>query len=513
MLPLLQVEGLGKRFGGVVAVADVSLHAERGEILGIIGPNGAGKSTLISLIAGARKPTTGRVLLDGRRIDGLRPYRAARLGVGRTYQTPRPFRGMTVRENVKVGADRGVTSGESCRRVDHALGLTGLMAFADRDAGDLNLLQLKRLELARALSVQPSLLLLDEIGAGLTAAELRSLVHLLASVRESGIAIIVIEHVIDFIMEVADRIVVMERGRVRSTGSPDEVARDPLVIDAYLGVAGDDRGGDTGADDVAALETPHTVGSATVAPTSSAHAPADTAGSGDGDRREPLLAVSDLVMRYGKVTALNGVTLEVAPGEAVAVLGPNGAGKSTLCRALIGLARPASGAVLVDGHDVSGWPATRRVRECGLALCPEGRHVFAEQTVVENLLLGGVTSEPKAVAARLDLVLDLFPELRERTGQAAGTLSGGEQQMLAIGRSLLSGPRALIVDELSLGLTPQVAMRIYESLHRMLADGLTIVVIEQHVGEALWMARRAYVLERGRVAFADTSRHIRESRG
>ena len=507
MAPLLEVRDVTKRFGGVVAVADVSLGVERGEVLGVIGPNGAGKTTLLGLVAGGHRPSSGEINFDGHRVDRLSTHRVARLGVGRTYQTPRPFTGMTVRENLQVAAAGG-RRGRSGPDVDEILAVTGLAGEAGRPAGALTLLALKRLELARALALAPGLLLLDEIGAGLTAPELRRLLDLLAAVRSLGVTMVVIEHVIDFIMEVADRVVVMDMGHVRASGTPEEVARDPVVIDAYLGV---DRE-PAAAAPPAAGKAAGSDGAETAVMASAAVPTAAAPGRNSDGPPRALVEVRDLHVSYAKVRALNGVSLSVREGEAVAVLGPNGAGKSTLCRALMGLVRPAGGAVLVDGEDVTTWATERRVREARMALCPEGRHVFADQSVVENLELGAVAAGRRAREERLDSVLALFPELAERTRQQAGTLSGGQQQMLAIGRSLMADPRLLVVDELSLGLTPQVAMRIYDSLRLMLARGLTLVVVEQHVGEALEIAEEAYVMERGNVVFRDTARHIRGSK-
>jgi branched-chain amino acid transport system ATP-binding protein len=477
--PLLRVDNVSKRFGGLVAVDSLSLDVEEGEVLGVVGPNGAGKSTLLSLVAGSQRPSTGEIWLDGRRIDGLRAFQVARLGIGRTFQTPRPFHRMTVRDNLRVAAAARATEGRGRRLdVDAILELTGLSHLADRPAGALTLLELKRLELARQLALGPRLLLLDEIGAGLTGSELARLADFLTEIRELGLTLVIIEHVLHFVMDLADRVAVMDMGRVRAVGPPEEIARDPLVIDAYLGERQERNSPEN-------------------RPRVSVTAP--DAGKGE-EAGDVLVRATDLWASYGMVRALNGVGLEVRAGQAVAVLGPNGAGKSTLCKALLGLVPLQSGTVEVDGEDITRWPTERRVRESRLVLCPEGRHVFAAQTVLENLKLGRVASRG-ARDDRLDMVLDLFPELETRTGQLAGTLSGGEQQMLAIARALMSNPRVLIVDELSLGLTPAVGMRIYERLHRMLERGLTLLLVEQYISEVLATASSVYLLERGTVIF------------
>jgi branched-chain amino acid transport system ATP-binding protein len=479
---------VSKRFGGLVAVDNFSLDVEEGEVLGVVGPNGAGKSTLLSLVAGSQRPSAGEIWLDGRRIDGLQAFQVARLGIGRTFQTPRPFHRMTVRDNLRVAAAARTTDGRGLRLdVDAVLELTGLSHFAASPAGALTLLELKRLELARQLALGPRLLLLDEIGAGLTGPELARLASFLTEIRELGVTLVIIEHVLHFVLDLADRVVVMDMGRVRAVGPPEQVARDPLVIDAYMGERQERTRPES-------------------RPRVSVGDPEAGQAKETGD---VLVRATDLWASYGMVRALNGVELEVRAGEAVAVLGPNGAGKSTLCKALVGLVPLRRGTVEVDGEDITRWPTERRVRESRLVLCPEGRHVFAAQTVLENLKLGGTTSRG-ARSDRLAMVLDLFPELETRTGQLAGTLSGGEQQMLAIARALMSNPRVLVVDELSLGLTPAVGIRIYERLHRMRERGLTLLLVEQYISEVLAAASRVYLLERGTVVFSGDPWDIQE---
>ena len=504
MTALLRIRDITKRFGGVTAVDGVSLDLEPGEILGIVGPNGAGKSTLLSLIAGGQRPTSGEIWLGDQRIHGRRAYQVARLGIGRTFQTPRPFRRMTVRDNLRVSAAAPAWHrGDVRLPVDEILELTELTQFAGRQAGALTLLELKRLELARELALGPRLLLLDEIGAGLTPAEFARLAALLARIRQRGVALVVIEHVIQFILGIADRVAVMDQGKIKAVGTPETIAADPLVVDAYLGKRPE-------AAPAGAGEPAGPGGPAVPVPGSAATAVAVAPSGGAGAETSagaPLLKVAGLSVSYGMVRAVTGVDFEIHAGEAVALLGPNGAGKSTVCKAIMGLVRPAAGTVEVDGKDVTRWPTERRVREARLVLCPEGRHVFASQTVLENLQLGAVSARDPA-AETLELVFDLFPELKPRTGQLAGTLSGGQQQMLAIGRGLMGRPRVLIVDELSLGLTPEVGLRIYDRLRQMLGRGLTLILVEQYVSEALATASRAYLLERGAVVFTGSPRAI-----
>jgi branched-chain amino acid transport system ATP-binding protein len=212
-----------------------------------------------------------------------------------------------------------------------------------------------------------------------------------------------------------------------------------------------------------------------------------------------LLSVSGLSVRYGGIEALQAVGLEVGAGEAVAILGPNGAGKTTLLRALAGLTAPAAGTVALDGEDVTGAPAERLVA-AGLALVPEGRGVFADLSVRDNLILGGYRRR----RPELEDAFELFPILRARARQRAGTLSGGEQQMLAIGRALMARPKLLMLDEPSLGLAPLAVRQVVDRLLALRARGTTILIVEQNVRAALRVATRGYVLGRGRVVLAGT---------
>jgi branched-chain amino acid transport system ATP-binding protein len=220
----------------------------------------------------------------------------------------------------------------------------------------------------------------------------------------------------------------------------------------------------------------------------------------------PLLEVKNLTVKYGNVEALHGVDLAVAAGEIVAILGANGAGKSTTLRALSGLVKVARGEIRFDGRPVHGVPAHERVR-LGIAQSPEGRRIFGTLTVRENLLLGAFTrDDEKDVAETARWIYELFPVLEKRRTQLAGTLSGGEQQMLAIGRALMARPRVLLLDEPSLGLAPLLVRAIFHTIREINAStGVTVVLVEQNARAALKLAHRGYVLEVGRIVLADSA--------
>jgi branched-chain amino acid transport system ATP-binding protein len=219
----------------------------------------------------------------------------------------------------------------------------------------------------------------------------------------------------------------------------------------------------------------------------------------------PILELRDVRVAYGKVQALHGVSLAVRRGEVVALLGANGAGKTTTLRAISGLLRPTAGEILFEGRSIAGRRADEVLR-AGIAHSPEERHVWPEMTVDENLRLGGyVCKDRKEIERRIGVILHRFPRLRERSRQLAGTLSGGEQQMLAIGRALMSEPTLLLLDEPSLGLSPKMSQEVMGVVRELQAHGVTILLVEQNVYSALSVASRAYVLETGKVVANDSS--------
>jgi branched-chain amino acid transport system ATP-binding protein len=221
-----------------------------------------------------------------------------------------------------------------------------------------------------------------------------------------------------------------------------------------------------------------------------------------------LLEIKDLVLRYGRIDALHGISLTVAEGEIVALIGANGAGKTTTMRAISGLRPVAGGSISFNGEDITKLRADLRVRR-GICQAPEGRGVFPGMTVLENLDMGAYTRRDSAgIAADLDRVFGLFPRLAERRRQAGGTLSGGEQQMLAVARALMSRPRLLLLDEPSMGLAPMVIQQIFDIITEINQQGTTILLVEQNAQQALSRAHRAYVLETGRIVREGTGRDL-----
>lgn len=236
---ILEVRNLSRRFGGLWALRDVSFSVAKGQIVGIIGPNGAGKSTLINLVTGQLRPTTGQILIDGKDVTGARPWVIATNRVARTFQIVKPFRGLTVRENVAIGAmngyDRDRSVLDALATADELLDLVGIAHRAESAPGQLSVADARRLELAKALACRPRLLLLDEVMAGLRHQEIDSAVELIHRLRDGGITIVAIEHVMKAIISISDHVLVLHHGSILAEGPPHQVLSDERVVEAYLG--------------------------------------------------------------------------------------------------------------------------------------------------------------------------------------------------------------------------------------------------------------------------------------
>ncbi|AOF20626.1 branched-chain amino acid ABC transporter ATP-binding protein [Yersinia enterocolitica] len=216
-----------------------------------------------------------------------------------------------------------------------------------------------------------------------------------------------------------------------------------------------------------------------------------------------MLSFNQVSAHYGKIQALHQVSLHIQQGEIVTLIGANGAGKTTLLGTLCGEPRATEGSIIFGEQDITGWQTARIMREA-IAIVPEGRRVFSRMTVEENLAMGGFFADRQQYQQRIERVYDLFPRLFERRGQRAGTMSGGEQQMLAIGRALMSQPKLLLLDEPSLGLAPIIILQIFDTIQQLREEGMTIFLVEQNANQALKLADRGYVLENGRIVLEDT---------
>lgn len=474
--PALSVENLTVTYQGLTAVDGVSFHVNRGEIVGLIGPNGAGKTTLINAISGLARPAAGRICVDGRPIGGRPAHEIARLGIARTFQGIRLFGGMTVLENVACAAAMagGHRTGMSVLR-----GL-GALSEVFEDAKDvavrmpdgLSYPDRRRVEIARALASDPDIILLDEPAAGMAGEDIEGVRNLVKMIAAQGKAVLLIDHHMDLIMNTCDRIVVLHHGAKLAEGTPEEIRSHPEVIDAYLGKAG------------------------------LASAGAERCGEMGGDA---VLRLEGVHAGYGAAEVIAGVDLEIRRGEIVCLVGANAAGKSTLLKTIAGTVRPTGGSIYLRTSRTGGLRRINGMKPSdilllGAALVPEGRQIFGRLTVAENLYVGAYSVTDAAVIRdRLDYVYGLFPRLKERANQKAGTLSGGEQQMLAIARALMSGPEILFMDEPTMGLAPVVVEDVLAAVEAVGRAGATVVLVEQNARAAFSVAHRGYVLSRGRI--------------
>ena len=485
----MSAQGLGKQFGGVNAVSDLCFTVATAGITSLIGPNGAGKSTALNMLSGFYAPTLGSFALGGHVLAGLSAMQIARRGVARTYQTSLLFNTLSVADNVLLAMCRGklggllgcahLRSAGALKRAHALLNYCGYQGRLDEPAANLAHVDRRLVEIARALALDPDALLLDEPAAGLSREDKASLAMLLRRIADAGITVLLVEHDMTLVMDISDHIVVLDAGQRLALGTPAEVQSNPAVRQAYLGEA--------------------LLDNTNASPAANPEKPAD----------EPafeMLGVNALVAGYGGDPVLHSVDLQVRRGEVIALLGANGAGKSTFMRSLAGLHRPVQGGIHLEGRDVTQSSA-EDVVAWGMVLVPEGRQVFPELSVLDNIRLGAFLY-PEDRDARVETMLVRFPRLRERLHQRAGLLSGGEQQVLAIARALMSKPRVLLLDEPSLGLAPKVIAELFASMVDMRRSGMTLLLVDQMAGLALALADGAYVMEGGRIVAQGTASDI-----
>ncbi len=502
----LSVVSLSKSFGGVRAVDDVSFQIKDGEFLALIGPNGAGKSTCFNMINGQIVPDSGEILFRGRNIAGLPPRAIWRLGAGRTFQVAATFNSMTVAENVQIALishkgevfrfGRPAITRHRTQALD-LLDQVGMLKAADVPCRQLSYGDVKRVELAIAFANDPNLLLVDEPTAGMAPRERNDLIKLLKQmVIERGISVLFTEHSMDVVFAYADRIIVMARGRIIADSDPLSIRNDPQVQATYLGTGStfEHRGRD---------------------PSVSATGALSSAGQGTETSRETLLQVEGLNAWYAAAHILHGINLRVGRGEVVAVMGRNGVGKSTTMKAIMGLIHRRAQCLNFNQSDISGLRPFEIAR-LGLGFTPEDRRIFADLTVLENLEIGQMRPRFFANGTRgptwtTEKLFALFPNLAETRYRRARNLSGGEQQMLTVARTLMGNPLLVLLDEPSEGVAPLIVEQMANALHELKKEGLSTLVSEQNIHFAEIVADRVYALEKGQIRWegsvADLSRN------
>jgi branched-chain amino acid transport system ATP-binding protein len=481
-MSLLNVQHLHKAFGGNQAVNDVSFQLQAGELLALIGPNGAGKSTTFNLVNGQLTPDSGSIHLDGVSLLGRKPDTLWRMGVSRTFQMAQTFGSLTVAENVQMALLSA--DGQSLcawQRATHyrrgdALQLleqVQLDTQATRACSALAYGDVKRLELAMALANEPRLLLMDEPTAGMAPDERHALMALTRSlVSQRGVAVLFTEHSMDVVFEHADRVLVMARGALIAQGTPAQVQASPQVQAVYFGSG-------------------KTFGDSSTRPA----IPAETSAHATPTAATSLLSVQGLNAWYGAAQVLFNAQLDVQRGEVVALTGPNGAGKSSTLKAIMGLMPRRTGRVIFAGHDISSAEPHQAAR-LGLGYVPEDRRIFTDLTVLENLQLGMQAARHHTTPQwSLEQIFELFPNLADMQQRPASHMSGGEQQMLTVARTLMGNPLMVLLDEPSEGLAPVIVEQMGDMILALKRQGVSVLLSEQNTHFAQWVSDRSYALE------------------
>lgn len=487
----LEVQQMAISFGGIKAVDQVDLIVQAGKITSIIGPNGAGKTTLLNLLTGFYTSESGSVNLGKLDLTGKNPLQTVHGGLSRTFQTTRLFNSLSVLDNLKVayvgdhldnifGALIGWNNQPQASVDTKLISLLAFVGFKGNIytlAEGLSFGERRLVEIARALATSPQVILLDEPAAGLGRQQREWLGKLLRRLANGGIKIIVIEHDMGLVMEISDRVVVLEQGQVICDDTPEVVQNDPQVLEAYLGVGSDN------------------IASSAINSTNST---------------TPILRVENITAGYGKLKVLQDLSLKVHQGELVAVIGSNGAGKTTLLKSIAQLLTPQSGKIWFRNQNLTKL-APHQLAKQGIVLIPEGRQIFTQLSVIDNLRLGGFNRRDTQISTDIDKMFHRFPALKSLQSQRAGLLSGGEQQMLAIARGLMAKPKILLLDEPSLGLAPQLVVSLYETLASLCEEGISILLVDQMAQLAFSVAHRLYILDTGKIVQAGTPAELKQN--
>ena len=466
-MALLELDGVTRHYGALVALDQVAMQVEEGEVRAVIGPNGAGKTTLFNVITGTVKPTAGAIRFAGQPIAGLPSHRICRLGISRTFQITALFPEMSARENARLAAQarhprrwqpfggaadlRGCASARRCSTRaarPSAPSPTGPPACS-RTATSACSRSPWRWRSSRACCCSTS-----RRRDSRSRRRHRRSRRWRASCNASRMTVLLVEHDMEVVFRLAHRITVLHRGAVIADGAPDQVKADPARAGRLS------RG------------------------------------------LRVMLRIEGMNTHYGASHVLQGVDLDMPQGRISAVLGRNGVGKTTMVKTIMGLVGLSGGRVRVGSTDITGWPPHRVARE-GVAYVPEGRLIFPDLTR-DREYPGRRSRERRATAWPLARLLELFPSLRERAANRGSQLSGGEQQMLAIARALVSDPKVMLLDEPSQGLAPLVVRELARVIRLLRDEGVTILLVEQNMKLAEAVADELHIMVKGRMVYRAT---------
>lgn len=519
-MALLEIKNLSVDFGGIKAIENLSISVDTNQFLGLMGPNGAGKTTLINCISRIVNVSHGQIIYDGHDLLKLAGHQMIDLGISRTFQDLSFYNligDMLVIDYMKLGqfsrpkvkstfwSNHGEKELQNnARRIleffadireqleppqkdrgyPAILGRAGFPDLLDVEYQPMSSLSFawrRRLDLARALVSKPKLLLLDEPMQGLPPSEIENLAKVLKLIKtEFGVSALIVEHNVNSLMNISDAVVAMNYGKKITEGLPEDVRNNKEVIEIYLGT------------------TEHDENSPPVITVSDSQSSSSASVSDEPDENQvPLLEIKNIDLFYGHAQALFGVSLKLYPNQVACVLGTNGSGKSTLLKVISGTEKPSNGEIFYKGEFFPmGWPEAAVDR--GIQYVPQGHIIFPRLTVKENLKIGSFSLAKRGLTADIDKAYYYFPQLKTFDKKMAGDLSGGQQQMLAIGQAIIGQPELLLLDEPSLGLAPKFVELLFQIIRKIsLEEKCAILLVEQSVARSIEVSDYIYMMSTG----------------